>query len=106
MDLPLDPHLKIGIQTIHRRTEPAVGPWLPKIDELQAIVSQIDRCGFDSIWDADHIGDPAAILHPLLMLPQAAGPARRSLLGIGVYLLPRRHPGPAAKMAAPSDHQS
>jgi len=25
MGLPLDPTLKIGIQTIHRRTEPAVG---------------------------------------------------------------------------------
>ena len=87
MDLPLDPHLKIGIQTIHRRTEPAVGPWLPKIDELQAIVSQIDRCGFDSIWVADHIWYPAAILDPLLMLAQAAVVSRRLLLGIGVYLL-------------------
>ena len=32
--LPLDDRLRIGIQTIHRRTEPATGPWLPKIDEL------------------------------------------------------------------------
>jgi len=106
MDLPLDPHLKIGIQTIHRRTEPAVGPWLPKIDELQAIVSQIDRCGFDSIWVADHIWYPAAILDPLLMLAQAAVVSRRLLLGIGVYLLPLRHPVPVAKMVATLDHLS
>ena len=106
MDLPLEPHLKIGIQTIHRRTEPAVGPWLPKIDELQAIVSQIDRCGFDSIWVADHIWYPAAILDPLLMLAQAAVVSRRLLLGIGVYLLPLRHPVPVAKMVATLDHLS
>src|SRR5881392_580375 len=98
MDLPLDTHLKIGIQTIHRRTEPAVGPWLPKIDELQALVSQIDRCGFDSIWY------PAAILDPLLMLAQAAVVSRRLLLGIGVYLLPLRHPVPVAKQVATLDH--
>ena len=106
MDLPLEPHLKIGIQTIHRRTEPAVGPWLPKIDELQALVSQIDRCGFDSIWVADHIWYPAAILDPLLMLAQAAVVSRRLLLGIGVYLLPLRHPVPVAKMVATLDHLS
>jgi hypothetical protein len=33
MDLPLDPRLCIGIQTIRRRTEPATGPWLPRIDD-------------------------------------------------------------------------
>src|SRR5712672_3006105 len=106
MDLPLEPHLKIGIQTIHRRTEPAVGPWLPKIDELQAIVSQIDRCGFDSIWVADHIWYPAAILDPLLMLAQAAVVSRRLLLGTSVYLLPLRHPVPVAKQVATLDHLS
>ena len=36
--LPLDDRLRIGIQTIHRRTEPATGPWLPKIDELTRLV--------------------------------------------------------------------
>jgi probable F420-dependent oxidoreductase len=106
MDLPLEPHLKIGIQTIHRRTEPAVGPWLPKIDELQALVSQIDRCGFDSIWVADHIWYPAAILDPLLQLAQAAVVSRRLLLGIGVYLLPLRHPVPVAKQVSALDHLS
>src|SRR5438874_590795 len=33
MELVLDRKLKIGIITIHRRTEPAVGPWLPSINE-------------------------------------------------------------------------
>ena len=32
MDLPLDDHLSIGVQTLHRRTEPAEGPWQPTIE--------------------------------------------------------------------------
>ena len=106
MELPLEPSLKIGIQTIHRRTEPAMGPWLPAIDELVALVSQIDRCGYDSIWVADHVWYPAAILDPLLQLAQAAVVSRRLLLGIGVYLLPLRHPVPVAKQVATLDHLS
>ncbi len=106
MDLPLDSRLRIGIQTIHRRTEPAEGPWLPTIDEMQTLVSQIDRCGYDSIWVADHIWYPAAILDPLLQLAQAAVVSRRLLLGIGVYLLPLRHPVPVAKQVSALDHLS
>jgi probable F420-dependent oxidoreductase len=104
MDLPLDTKLKIGIQTIHRRTEPATSPWLPTIDEMQAVVALVDRCGYDSIWVADHIWYPAAILDPLLQLAQAAVVSRRLLLGIGVYLLPLRHPVPVAKQVATLDH--
>jgi probable F420-dependent oxidoreductase len=106
MDLPLERTLKIGIQTIHRRTEPAVGPWLPMIDEMVTLVGQIDRCGYDSIWVADHIWYPAAILDPLLQLAQAAVVSRRLLLGVGVYLLPLRHPVPVAKQVATLDHLS
>jgi alkanesulfonate monooxygenase SsuD/methylene tetrahydromethanopterin reductase-like flavin-dependent oxidoreductase (luciferase family) len=106
MDLPLDSRLRIGIQTIHRRTEPAEGPWLPTIDELQALVTQIDHCGYDSIWVADHIWYPAAILDPLLQLAQAAVVSRRLLLGVDVYLLPLRHPVPVAKMVSTLDHLS
>jgi len=49
MDLPLDDRLRIGVQTIHRRTEPAVGPWLPTIDEMCTLVELIDRSGYDSL---------------------------------------------------------
>jgi probable F420-dependent oxidoreductase len=106
MELPLESRLRIGIQTIHRRTEPAEGPWLPTIDELQTLVRQIDDCGYDSIWVADHIWYPAAILDPLLQLAQAAVVSRRLLLGVDVYLLPLRHPVPVAKMVATLDHLS
>jgi probable F420-dependent oxidoreductase len=106
MALMLDSRLKIGIITIHRRTEPAVGPWLPLIDELAEHVSHVDRAGYDSIWCGDHISFPAAILDPLLQLAQAAVVSRRLLLGTSVYLLPLRHPVPVAKQVASLDHLS
>jgi len=68
MTLPLDTQLKIGIQTIHRRTEPASAPWLPTIDELAALVGLVDDCGYDSLWVGDHLAFAVSILDPLLQL--------------------------------------
>jgi probable F420-dependent oxidoreductase len=104
MPLPLDDRLQVGIQTIHRRTEPATGPWLPRIDELVALAQRVDRCGYDSLWVGDHIAFAIPILDPLLQLAQAAVASRRLLLGTSVYLLPLRHPGPVAKQVATLDH--
>ncbi len=102
--LPLDNQLRIGVQTIHRRTEPAVGPWLPRIDELVALVERVDQCGFDSLWVGDHIAFAIPILDPLLQLAQAAVVSRRLQLGTNVYLLPLRHAGPVAKQVSTLDH--
>jgi probable F420-dependent oxidoreductase len=104
MPLPLAPKLSIGIQTIHRRTEPATGPWLPTIPELVEMVELVDRCGYDSLWCGDHISFPASILDPFLQLAQAAVVSRRLVLGTGVYLLPLRHPAPVAKQVTTLDH--
>jgi probable F420-dependent oxidoreductase len=104
MALPLDTTLKIGIQTIHRRTEPATAPWRPTIDELTELVGLVDTCGYDSLWVGDHIAFAVSILDPLLQLAQAAVVSRRLLLGTNVYLLPLRHPGPVAKQVASLDH--
>src|SRR5579862_6468877 len=104
MDLPLAPTLKIGVQTIHRRTEPAEGPWLPTTNELRALVGLVDDCGYDSLWVGDHIAFAVSILDPLLQLAQAAVVSRRLTLGTNVYLLPLRHPGPVAKQVASLDH--
>lgn len=104
MPLPLDDRLKIGVQTIHRRTEPATGPWLPRIDELIELVELVDRCGYDSLWVGDHISFAIPILDPLLQLAQAAVASRRLLLGTNVYLLPLRHAGPVAKQVSTLDH--
>lgn len=104
MGLQLASKLSIGVQTLHRRTEPATGPWLPTIDEMVELVQQVDRLGFDSVWCGDHISFPASILDPLLQLAQAAVVSRRLLLGTGVYLLPLRHPVPVAKQVSTLDH--
>ncbi len=101
--LPLDNRLQIGIQTIHRRTEPAQGPWRPAIDELVALVQLVDRSGYDLLWVGDHISFAVPILDPLLQLAQAAVVSRRLTLGTSVYLLPLRHPAPVAKQVATLD---
>ncbi len=104
MTLILDTRLRIGIQTIHRRTEPATAPWLPRIDELVDLVRLVDDSGYDSLWVGDHISFPVAILDPLLQLAQAAVVSRRLLLGTSVLLLPLRHPTPVAKQISTLDH--
>ena len=106
MALPLDDRLSIGIQNIHRRTEPATAPWQPTIDEMQALVRLVDDCGYDSLWVGDHIAFAVAIFDPLLQLAQAAVVSRRLKLGTNVYLVPLRHPVPIAKQAATLDHLS
>jgi probable F420-dependent oxidoreductase len=104
MNLPLEPKLKFGVQTIHRRTEPANAPWLPSIDELRAFVELVDQCGFDSLWVGDHISFTTPLFDPFLQLAQAAVVSRRLTVGTAVYLLPLRHPAPVAKQVASLDH--
>lgn len=104
MDLPLDDRLRVGVQTIHRRTEPAVGPWLPTIDEMRSLVELVERCGYDSLWVGDHVSFTLAIFDPFLQLAQAAVVSRRLQLGTAVYLLPLRHPTPVAKQVSTLDH--
>ena len=104
MTVVLDDTLKIGIQTIHRRTEPAAGLWWPAIDELVTFVQQVDRWGYDSLWVGDHISFAIPIFDPLLQLAQAAVVSRRLTLGTSVLLLPLRHPTPVAKQVTTLDH--
>ncbi|HEX3537846.1 MAG TPA: LLM class flavin-dependent oxidoreductase [Stellaceae bacterium] len=105
-DLPLEPRLRIGVMSIHRRSEPAEGPWLPRLEELSELVTLVDDCGFDSIWAGDHVSFPIPVLDPLLVLAQAAVVSRRLLIGTAVYLLSLRHPVPVAKQVATLDHLS
>lgn len=104
MTLPLDSRLRVGIQTIHRRTEPATAAWQPAIDDLVSLVQLVDQCGFDSLWTGDHVSFAVPILDPLLQIAQAAIVSRRLTLGTGVYLLPLRHPAPVAKQVSTLDH--
>lgn len=104
MDLPLDGRLRVGVQTIHRRTEPATGAWRPSIDEMRSLVERVERGGYDSLWVGDHISFHIAILDPFLQLAQAAVMSRKLVFGTGVYLVPLRHPTPVAKQVATLDH--
>jgi probable F420-dependent oxidoreductase len=104
MDLVLEDKLRIGLITIHRRTEPATAPWLPTVADLREVVALVDASGYDSLWCGDHISFPMAILDPFLQLAQAAVVSRRLTFGTSVYLLPLRHPVPVAKQVASLDH--
>ena len=103
MTLPLDKDLKFGLQTLHRRTEPATGPWKPDVADARELVGLIDRLGYDSLWVGDHVAFAIPILDPLIQLAQAAVLSDRLMLGTGIYLLPLRHPGPVAKQVATLD---
>jgi len=99
----LNEALEFGVQTINRRTEPAVGPWRPSPQSARELIELVDRCGYDSIWVGDHIAFAIPILDPLMQLMQAAIWSSRLKLGTGVYLLPLRHPTPVAKQVATLD---
>ena len=103
MDLPLDKRLSLGVQTLHRRTEPATGPWSPTIDEMADLLGLLDRCGYHSL------GRRSRLLHHRDPRPAVADRAGRGdqpapVFGTGVYLLPLRHPTPVAKQVSTLDH--
>jgi probable F420-dependent oxidoreductase len=104
MPLPLDTTLKIGVNTMLRRSEPASEPWMPTSSELVEVVGQVDRLGFDSFWCGDHIAFAIPILDPITQIAQAAAVSQRLSLGTAVFLLPLRHPTPVAKQIATLDH--
>jgi len=104
MPLPLDSTLKIGVNTMLRRTEPATGPWAPTSAELLEVVAQVDRLGFDSFWCGDHVAFTIPLLDPITQIAQAATVSQRLTFGTAVFLLPLRHPTPVAKQIATLDH--
>lgn len=104
MDLPLETTTKYGLQTIHRRSEPAEGPWLPDPAYARELVELVEGLGYDSLWVGDHVAFTIPILDPLLQLVHAAAFAKTLTLGTSVYLAPLRHATPVAKQIATLDH--
>ncbi len=91
-DLPVDPKLSIGFIT---------GAPNPATARATALLAE--RLGYHSLWVGDHIAFAVPILDPLLQLAQLAAFSERLALGTAVYLLPLRHPVPAAKQIASLD---
>ncbi len=104
MTVPLETEMKFGVQTIHRRTEPAEGPWLPDPGYARELVELVEGLGYDSMWVGDHVAFTIPILDPLLQLVHASAYSTRLYFGTGVYLAPLRHPTPTAKMVSTIDH--
>ena len=104
MNLSLETSLKFGVQTIYRRTEPAVGPWVPDTEDARHLIRLIDDLGYDSMWVGDHVAFAIPILDSITQLAWACGQSERLTFGTGIYLLPLRHPTPVAKMISTLDH--
>ena len=104
MTLPLKKSLQFGVQTIFPRTEPAVVPWLPDVEEAKILIRSIDDLGYDSMWVGDHIAFAIPILDSLTQLAWACGQSDRLTFGSGIFLLPLRHPTPIAKTVSTLDH--
>ena len=103
MTLPLAEGLTLGVQTIHRRTEPSAERWTPSLEDGRDVVELVDRLGFDSIWVGDHLACSIPLLDPVVQLSQAAVFSSRLKIGTAVFLQPLRHPGPTAKQIATLD---
>ena len=103
MTLPLAEGLTLGVQTIHRRTEPSTGRWIPSLEDGRDVVELVDRLGFDSIWVGDHLAFSIPLLDPVVQLSQAAVFSNRLKIGTAVFLQPLRHQGPPAKQIATLD---
>ncbi len=56
MSLPLESGMKFGVQTIHRRSEPAVGPWFPDPGYARELVELVERLDYDSLWVGEGVG--------------------------------------------------
>ena len=87
------------------------------------LARRADELGYDSIWLSDHVVLPrrprtpypyapggrfpfawdAPVYEPLVMLNALAAATRRAKLGIGVLVMPLRHPALTAKMLAAAD---
>lgn len=100
MNLPLEPHLKIGFHNVH---PPDQGTVPPDVEVTKRLLDLFDRYGVDSVWVGDHISFAAPILDPIVQLSQVAALNTRITIGVGVFLLALRHPAPVAKAASTLD---
>lgn len=106
MDLPIDTKLRIGFHNTYPHAAPGDTSVPPDLASAKRVVAALDAGGFDAMWAGDHVAFAAPIMDPLIQLAQAAALSERMLVGVGVLLLPLRHPAPVAKQAATLDRLS
>lgn len=73
-------------------------------DEAKETVAFAERVGYESIWFGDHVAFTSPIQDALTQIAHASAYTRTLTFGTAIYLLPLRHPGPAAKSIASLDH--
>lgn len=72
-------------------------------EAILAQARETERLGFDSLWVGDHLAFWTPHLESLTCLAVYAGLTERITLGVGVFLLPLRHPTVVAKAVATLD---
>jgi len=79
---------------------------MPPPETFRQLAVLAEELGFDSIWSTDHLSFVNPILEGLISLAAMAGYTQRVALGVGVLLLPLRHPSLVAKQVASLDYLS
>lgn len=79
---------------------------MPSSDTYRTLAIEAENLGFDSIWSTDHISFVNPILEGLIALAHLSGCTKKITLGVGVLLLPLRHPSLVAKQFASLDFLS
>lgn len=79
----------------------AVPKLLGQLDGLGAVVDDLDRLGFDSLWFPERVNSPQ--LDPIVAMAYVSGRSSRLKFGPAVSVLPGRNPVLMAKMLASLD---
>ncbi len=82
----------------------AVPKLLAAVDGLGAVVDDLDRLGFDSLWFPERVNSPQ--LDPIVAMAYVAGRSKRLKFGPAVSVIPGRNPVLMAKALASLDRVS
>jgi alkanesulfonate monooxygenase SsuD/methylene tetrahydromethanopterin reductase-like flavin-dependent oxidoreductase (luciferase family) len=90
----------VGLPTVGR------GPQLSELGDVLAAGRLAEELGLESVWAADHLMPPAALLDSTMSLAAVAGATQRVHLGFSVLVLALRRLAWAAKQLGTLQHLS
>lgn len=90
----------VGLPTVGR------GPQLSELGDAVAAGRRAEELGLESVWAADHLAPPAALLDSTMSLAAVAGATQRVHLGFSVLVLAMRRLAWAAKQIGTLQHLS